>query len=81
MTWIKKLVHHFIIDILLVRGQNLQVFHYTRYIRPKRVMTWQDPSPHHCARATQLLSKKRRNGDRVVSRAGIFGSGSGRIRA
>ena len=34
-------------------------FYYTRCISPKRGMSWRGPSPRHCARATQLLSKKR----------------------
>ena len=39
-----------------------QIFHYTRWITPKRVTSWRGPSPRHCARATQLLSKKCRSG-------------------
>ena len=39
-----------------------QIFHYTGCITPKRVTSLRDPSPRHCARATQLLSKKCRNG-------------------
>ena len=35
-----------------------QIFHYTRCITPKRVTSWRGPSLHHCALATQLLSKK-----------------------
>ena len=35
-----------------------QIFHYTRCKTPKRVTSWRGPSPRHCARATQLLSKK-----------------------
>ena len=35
-----------------------QIFHYTRCNTPKRVTSWQGPFPHHCARETQLLSKK-----------------------
>ena len=35
-----------------------QIFHYTRCITPKRITSWRDPSPRHCARATQLLRKK-----------------------
>ena len=35
-----------------------QEFHYTCCITPKRVTTLRGPSPRHCARATQLLSKK-----------------------
>ena len=39
-----------------------QIFYYTRWITPKRVTSWRGPSPRHCARATQLLSKKCRSG-------------------
>ena len=39
-------------------GVSNQIFHYTRCITPKRVTCWQGPLPRHCARATQLLSKK-----------------------
>ena len=39
-----------------------QIFHYTRCNTPKRVTSWRGPSPRHCARATQLLSKKWRRG-------------------
>ena len=39
-----------------------QIFHYTRWITPKRVTSWRGPSPRHCARATQFLSKKCRSG-------------------
>ena len=39
-----------------------QIFHYTRWITPKRVTSWRGPSPRHCARATQLLWKKCRSG-------------------
>ena len=39
-----------------------QIFHYTRWITPKRVTSWRGPSPRHCARATQLLSKKCHDG-------------------
>ena len=35
-----------------------QIFHYTRCSMPKRVTSLRGPSPRHCARATQLLSKK-----------------------
>ena len=45
------------------RDQNQnQLFHYTRWITPKRVRSWRGPSPRHCAWATQLLSKKCRSG-------------------
>ena len=39
-----------------------QIIHYTRCTTPKCVTSWRDPSPRHCARATQLLSIKCRNG-------------------
>ena len=39
-----------------------QIFHYTRCNTPKRVTSLWGPSPRHCARATQLLSKKCRSG-------------------
>ena len=35
-------------------AQSHQVFHYTRCIAPKRVMSLRGPSPCHCAQATQL---------------------------
>ena len=41
---------------------NNQIFHYTRWITPKRVTSWRGPSPRHWSQATQLLSKKCRNG-------------------
>ena len=43
-------------------NESIQIFHYTRCITPKRVTTWRGPSPRHCARATQLRSKKCRSG-------------------
>ena len=36
----------------------IKIFHYTRCKTPERVTSWRGPSPRHCARATQLLSKK-----------------------
>ena len=42
---------------MAVNVQN-EIFHYTRCVTPKRVTSLQGPSPRHCARATQLLSKK-----------------------
>ena len=39
-----------------------QIFHYTRCNTPKRATSSRGPSPSHCARATQLLSKKCLNG-------------------
>ena len=47
-------------DILFIKSN--QIIHYTRCITPKRVTSWRGPSSHHCARATQLLSKKCRSG-------------------
>ena len=38
------------------------MFHYTRCITPKRVTSWRGSFPRHCARKTQLHSKKRRGG-------------------
>ena len=35
-----------------------QIFYYTRCITPKRVTGLRDTSPHHCARETQLFSRK-----------------------
>ena len=32
----------------------VQIFHYSRWITPKRVTSWRGPSPRQCARATQL---------------------------
>ena len=39
-----------------------QIFHYTRCIMPKRLTSLRGPSQRHCARATQLHSKKRCRG-------------------
>ena len=39
-----------------------QIFYYTCCNTLKCVTSWQSPSPRHCARATQLLLKKYRNG-------------------
>ena len=44
-----------------------QVFHYTCCNMLKRVMSWRGPSPRHCARATQLLSKKCRSGGKPLA--------------
>ena len=38
------------------------MFQYSRWITPKGVTSLRGPSPRHCTRATQLLSKKCRNG-------------------
>ena len=40
-------------EIFLIKS-----FIYTRCSTPKRVTSLRGPSPRHCARATQLLSKK-----------------------
>ena len=48
--------------ILKYKSNQNQIFYYTRWITPKRVTSWRGPSPRHCARATQLLSKKCRSG-------------------
>ena len=37
------------------------MFHYARCNTPERVTSWRGPPPRHCARATQLHSKKCRN--------------------
>ena len=34
---------------------------------PKRVTSWQDPSPRHCARATHLLPKKCHSGNEPLA--------------
>ena len=47
-------------DVAIIKSN--QIFHYTRCFTPKRVTSWRGPSPRHCARATQLLSKKCRSG-------------------
>ena len=64
-TYFAEIIHiiaqNFIINRMKIIKSN-QIFHYTRWITPKRVTSWRGPSPHHCARATQLLSKKRRSG-------------------
>ena len=49
-------------DINLNHPTSNQIFHYTRCTTPKRVTSLRGPSPRHCARATQLLSKKCRSG-------------------
>ena len=32
-----------------------QIFHYTRWITPKRVTSWRIPSPHHCGDGLRQL--------------------------
>ena len=39
-----------------------QIFHYTRCIMPKRVMSLRGPSPRQWARTAQLVLKKCRSG-------------------
>ena len=39
-----------------------QIFYCTRFNNPKCVTSLRSPTPHHCARALQLLSKKCCNG-------------------
>ena len=41
--------------------ESYQIFHYTRGITPKPITSWRSPSPRHCARTTQLISKKCRS--------------------
>ena len=48
-------------SLLIIKSLS-SLFHYTRCNTPKRVTSWRGPSPRHCARATQLLSKKCRSG-------------------
>ena len=48
--------------LIVIVTKSLSLFHYTRCNTPERVTSWRGPSPRHCARATQLLSKKCRNG-------------------
>ena len=42
----------------LLKSNEIKSFIYTRCSTPKRVTSLRGPSPRHCARATQLLSKK-----------------------
>ena len=51
-------VAHFISVSSNLLNQINQILQYTRCNTPKRVTSWRGPSPRHCARATQLLSKK-----------------------
>ena len=44
-----------------------QIFHYTCCIMQKPVASWRGPSLHHCARATQLLSKKCLSGGKPLA--------------
>ena len=51
-----------------------QIFYYTRCNTPKRVTSWRGPSPRHCARATQLLSKKcRSSGEPLATLSDLTG--------
>ena len=47
-----------------------QIFHYTRSNTLKRVSSLRGPFPRHCARATQLLSKKCRSGGKPLATLG-----------
>ena len=42
-------------------------FNHTRCITSKRGMSLRSPSPRHCARATQLLSKKNRGSGETLA--------------
>ena len=53
--------------LFLIYNQSSQIFHYTRCNTPKRVTSLWGPSPRHCARATQLLSKKCRSGSELLA--------------
>ena len=44
-----------------------QIFHYSRCIKPKRVTSLRGQSSLHCARVTQLLSKKFCSGGELVA--------------
>ena len=46
----------------LINHIKYQIFHYTCCNTLNRVTSFRGPSPRHCARATQLLSKKCRSG-------------------
>ena len=43
----------------------IQIFHYTRCITPKRVTSLRDPSSHHCAGSTALFEEIRSGGGAV----------------
>ena len=47
---------------LCLEYKSNQIFYYTRCNTPERVTSWRGPSPLHCARTTQLLSKMCRSG-------------------
>ena len=47
---------------LCLEYKSNQIFYYTRCNTPERVTSWRGPSPPHCARTTQLLSKMCRSG-------------------
>ena len=47
---------------LCLEYKSNQIFYYTRCDTPERVTSWRGPSPPHCARTTQLLSKMCRSG-------------------
>ena len=47
---------------LCLEYKSNQIFYCTRCNTPERVTIWRGPSPPHCARTTQLLSKMCRSG-------------------
>ena len=47
---------------LCLEYKSNQIFYYTRCNTSERVTSWRGPSPPHCARTTQLLSKMCRSG-------------------
>ena len=52
--------------LFAVNPKSNQIFYYTRYFMPMRLTSLRTPSPHHCAQAIQLLSKKTSMRRRVV---------------
>ena len=52
-----------LVFVIFVSNQNQsnQIFYYTRCNTLMRVTSLQGPSPHHCARATQIFLKKCRS--------------------
>ena len=50
-----------VLNFIMAINQN-QIFQYTPCNTPKRVTSLRGPSPRHCARAAQLLSKKCHSG-------------------
>ena len=70
--WPQKAV--FQASLRFLKNKISKLFHYrpTRCITPKRVTSWQGPSPRHWARATQLLSKYRRGGQPLTTQRPIW---------